>query len=100
MAAVYNSTSPYSKTAITNGYLDIINFREISQEPSDNYWQITSKYQYRPDLLASDLYGDSGLWWVFSVRNKNTIKDPIFDMTPGTFIYLPQLANIKSNLGI
>ena len=100
MAVTYNPTSPYSKTGTVNGYLDIINFRDISQVDSDNYWQITSKYQYRPDLLANDLYGNSGLWWVFAVRNKNTIKDPIFDMTAGTFIYLPQLATIKTNLGI
>jgi hypothetical protein len=100
MTVAYSSTSPYAKTSITNGHLDIINFRNISQLGSDNRWTITAKYEFRPDLLANDLYGDSSLWWVFAVRNKNIIKDPIFDMVPGTSIYLPQVQTIKSDLGI
>jgi hypothetical protein len=40
------------------------------------------------------------LWWVFSVRNPDTIKDPILDMLPGVKIYLPKISVIKKALGI
>jgi hypothetical protein len=40
------------------------------------------------------------LWWVFSIRNKNKLKDPIYDMKAGTKIYLPKMTTIKKVLGI
>jgi len=95
----YSKTSPYYTTSQSNGYLDVINFVDIPSQTDDILFQITNNYQNRPDLLAYDLYGDVGLWWVFSVRNKSTIKDPIFDMTAGTKIYLPKLSTINAALG-
>lgn len=98
--SVYSSTSPYSKTTLKKGYLDVATFRNISGQTDDVQFEITSKYQNRPDLLAHDLYNDSTLWWVFSVRNKSVIKDPVYDMQAGTVIYLPQLSTLRSELGI
>ena len=54
---------------------------------------------HRPDLLAFDLYGDVGYWWVFAVRNKSILKDPIYDLVPGRTIYIPQAETIRSALG-
>jgi hypothetical protein len=98
--ATYSKASPYSTTEITGGYLDVINFRDIPPENDDILFEITNTYENRPDLLAYDLYSDVKLWWVFSVRNKSIIKDPVFDMTAGTKIYLPKLTTIKKYLGI
>jgi hypothetical protein len=83
-----------------SGYLDIINFRDIPAEQDDISFTVTKNYEYRPDLLAYDLYGDVNLWWVFSIRNKNLIKDPIYDLESGLQIYLPKLTTIKATLGI
>jgi hypothetical protein len=99
MASLYNKTSPYSTTQIVNGYLDFLNFKDIPAQQDDVLFEITSTYDLRPDLLAYDLYKDSGLWWVFSVRNKSIIKDPIYDMRAGTKIYLPKLSTLKTILG-
>jgi hypothetical protein len=55
---------------------------------------------HRPDLLAYDIYGDSQLWWVFAVRNKDIIKDPVYDMVAGITIRLPQMTTLKQSLGI
>jgi hypothetical protein len=96
----YNRASPYATTEITGGYLDVINFRDIPPENDDLAFEVTNTYENRPDLLAYDLYSDVKLWWVFAVRNKNIIKDPVFDMTAGTKIYLPKLTTIKKYLGI
>jgi Base plate wedge protein 53 len=96
----YSSASPYYKTSQTQGYLDVSTFRNISNQTDDIEFEISSRYQNRPDLLAYDLYSDSNLWWVFAVRNKSVIKDPIYDMQAGTKIFLPKLSTLRTELGI
>jgi hypothetical protein len=98
--AIYSNTSPYYSTVEINGYLDIISFKDIPSQTDDILFEVTKKYQYRPDLLAFDLYDDVNLWWVFAVRNKNKIKDPVFDLTAGVKIYLPKITTIKTALGL
>lgn len=98
--SIYSKTSPYSKTEIVNGYLDVLTFRDLPIERDDVLFELTNTYENRPDLLAYDLYQDATLWWVFSIRNKSKIKDPVFDMKAGTKIYLPKLTTIKRVLGI
>jgi Base plate wedge protein 53 len=98
--ATYSNTSPYSLTKEVNGYLDILNFRDIPAQADDLEFVVTDQYSNRPDLLAYDLYGDVNLWWVFSIRNKDSIKDPIYDLVAGITIFLPKLSTLKSALGI
>ena len=100
MAANYDSTSAYFNTSYTQFYLDVMTNRPIPKEPDDQLWAITETYQYRPDLLAYDLYGDSNLWWVFAVRNPNTLVDPLWDFTADTQIYLPQKSTLQTVLSI
>jgi len=40
------------------------------------------------------------LWWVFIQRNLDVLEDPIFDFKPGTKIYIPKPASLKSALGL
>jgi hypothetical protein len=62
---------------------------------------LTNVYEFRPDLLAYDLYGDSKLWWVFAERNPNRLgEDPYFDFKTGVGIYVPKLSTLKTVLGI
>lgn len=98
--ATYLQQSPYYGTPIVNNYLDVISFRNLPVEEDDHLFEITSTYENRPDLLAYDLYRDSKLWWVFAVRNKSVLKDPVYDFSPGTLIYLPKLSTLKRVLGI
>jgi hypothetical protein len=56
---------------------------------TDQIITLGTKYVNRPDLLSFDLYGTSGYWWIFSVRNPDQIKDPIYDMQAGMTIYAP-----------
>lgn len=99
MSTTYTSNSPYYKTSTSKGYLDISTFRNIKSHPDDPLYIVDAKYNNRPDLLAYDLYNDSNLWWVFAVRNKDVIKDPVYDLVPGVQIYVPKLSNIQSNIG-
>jgi hypothetical protein len=98
---LYPATSPYYfSDIVNNNFLDVMINRPIPMQPSDIYWEITVAYQYRPDLLAYDLYSDSRLWWVFASRNPNRLKDPYFDFVAGVGIYLPKQDLLSSVLGI
>lgn len=97
----YSQLSPYNFTPVyKNIFLDVMVNRSIPPDSTDVYWQITETYNYRPDLLAYDLYNESKLWWVFAQRNPNTLKDPMFDFATGTYIYLPQYSNLKTILSL
>jgi hypothetical protein len=100
--AIYPASSSYYSTDIFNNkFLDIMQYRPIPSLNSDIYYIIPPVYQYRPDLLAYDLYQDPRLWWVFAQRNPNRLgPDPYFNFVAGLGIYVPQLATLKQSLGI
>lgn len=98
---MYTQSSPYYTTPIVNdSYLDMMVDRKFPHDPLDVYWTITSKYQYRPDLLAYDLYADSNLWWVFVSRNPDVLEDPIADFINGLQIYIPNIDTLRNALGV
>ena len=100
MATVtYNRNSPYYSTPKFGQFLDIMDYRPITKNPDDVVYVIDAIYQYRPDLLAHDLYDNAGLWWVFYQRNPNTLQAPPMDFRVGTKIYLPKITTLKSALG-
>lgn len=96
----YSTLSPYYNTPMSDGgYLDILQIRPVPAYDEDIEFEITSSYQYRPDLLAFDLYGKKELWWVFIQRNPDIIYDPVFDFVAGTKIRLPQGDKLKEMIG-
>ena len=97
--ANYNSTSPYAITPYRQFYLDVMVDRVIPKETDDVYFAINQTYQYRPDLLAFDLYDQADLWWVFYQRNPNTLTAPPWDFMAGVNIYLPKITTLRSTLG-
>lgn len=100
MAVDYSKSSPYYGTGVFGNFLDIIEYRPITKHSDDVLYVIDKIYEFRPDLLAYDLYGDSGLWWVFCSRNPNSINDPLFDFRAGVTIYIPKKENLDADLGI
>lgn len=96
----YTPASPYYKTGTFGIFLDVMVNRPISKLPDDVLYEIDSVYEYRPDLLAADLYGSSSLWWVFAQRNPNVLIDPLMDFVAGTRIYIPKLSTLKQDLGV
>jgi hypothetical protein len=98
--AQYGANSPYADTGYIGDALGVMVDRPLPKEVDDQSFTINQTYQYRPDLLAHDLYGDAGLWWVFAQRNPNTLKNPLIDFKEGTLIYLPKISTLKSVLGI
>ena len=96
----YDATSPYYTTGYSQFFLDTMTNRPIPYLADDILFNINSTYQYRPDLLAYDLYSNSKLWWVFYQRNPNTLTRPPLDFAAGVQIYLPQIATLQTVLGI
>lgn len=101
MASVqYKSNSPWKNTPVFQGkFLDVMVFRDIPKSADDILYSISKTYEYRPDRLAYDLYGDASLWWVFAMRNKNSLIDPVWDFKTGNNIYLPKKATLQAALG-
>lgn len=97
--AQYDATSPYYLTPYSQFFLDVMVNRVIPQQSDDIRFVVNQTYQYRPDLLAYDLYGTGTLWWVFYQRNPNTLTAPPLDFTIGKEIYLPKESTLKSTLG-
>ena len=97
--ATYNATSPYYATGYSQFFLDTMVNRPIPSQSDDLPFTINQTYQYRPDLLAFDLYDNGGLWWVFYQRNPNTLTKPPLDFVIDTFIYVPKMSTLRSVLG-
>jgi hypothetical protein len=100
MPALYTNTSPWYNTEFRQNYLDVLSIRPVSAEPDDFLYTIEPQYEYRPDLLAYDLYGETSLWWVFTQRNLDVLQDPVFDFVAGKQIYIPKNNSLKTVLGI
>lgn len=96
----YRKTSAYFSTNLYGKFLDVMTPRTITAQGDDTEMTITAAYEYRPDLLAYDLYGDASLWWVFAMRNPNVLKNPINDFFAGQKILLPKQDTLKSDLGL
>jgi hypothetical protein len=97
--ATYNATSPYYTTGYSQFFLDTMVNRPIPSQSDDLPFTINQTYQYRPDLLAFDLYDNAGLWWVFYQRNPNTLTKPPLDFVIDTFIYVPKMSTLRTVLG-
>lgn len=98
--ATYSPTSPYFTTPYVQTYLDVMTDRPVPREVDDTLFEINQTYQYRPDLLAFDLYKQPGLWWVFYQRNPNTLIAPPWDFAAGISIYIPKMSTLQTILGL
>ena len=80
-------------------FLDVNQLPAIRQSSRDESYTIAPEFDERPDLLAHLLYESSNLWWVFALRNPDTLKDPIRDFSAGTKIMLPAMDTVKNLTG-
>lgn len=97
--ATYGATSPYYATGYSQFFLDVMVDRPIPRLTDDLSFVINQTYQYRPDLLAFDLYQNANLWWVFYQRNPNSLTAPPLDFKAGVKIFLPKLSTLQETLG-
>jgi hypothetical protein len=101
MTTTYSTSSPYYITTISNNILDMWVPRNVPASNSDSLITISNAYEFRPDLLAYDLYGSASLWWVFAQRNPSKLaSDPLGNFRTGTLIYIPNATSLKNSLGL
>lgn len=88
MSTRYNTQSVYRNTSVVDGrYLDVLEWPMPDLSEQNLYtFELKSKHEHRPDVLAQELYGDSRLWWVFATLNPDNIQDPILDFKSGMTI--------------
>jgi len=98
--AAYSPASPYFQTKSFGNFLDTMINRPITANADDVLYEIDKVYEYRPDMLAFDMYGNASLWWVFAQRNPNALKDPLFDFRAGVQIYIPKKFTLQQDLGV
>lgn len=98
MADFHRRDSFLKNAGIYNGTLDINNLPIIPKNENDISYRIDSGYNNRPDLLAYELYENSHLWWVFSLRNPDILRDPIRDFRTGVIIRIPERGIIEGIL--
>ena len=97
---VYRSSSPYATTEYIEGkFLDILNYKKLPAEADDIYQAIGATYEYRPDLMSFDLYKSPEYWFVFALRNRDVLIDPVWDFKAETKIYIPKLNTVLRYLG-
>ena len=95
----YRGDSFYANTKTVDFYLGVWNDDINLSIVGDTTVEIHSKYNLRPDLMAYDLYGSPNYWWVFALKNKDTLIDPVEDFETGLRITVPSKNGIKSLIG-
>lgn len=70
--------------------------KSMAFAPTDVEFEITSKFNKRPDLLAFDMYGSARLQWL--VLQFNTIVDINEEFITGKLIRLPLRSRVFSEL--
>jgi hypothetical protein len=94
----YRTDSFYSNTPMIDFYLDIWNDDVNISTAGDTVQEIPTRYHKRPDLWAYDLYQSPNYWWVFAVKNKDKLIDPVEDFEAGLHIIVPSMQGIRSLL--
>ena len=91
----YPSVSPYSNTPQTSWYLQNWVYKPIPPDSGDQFFTLSSKYNYRPDILSYDLYGTAAYYSVFCIRNPFLRKDPMWNFVTGLTIIVPSASYLK-----
>ena len=95
----YRGDSFYANTKTEDFYLSVWDDKINLSTSGDTTVEIHSKYNLRPDLMAFDMFGSPNYWWVFALKNKDKLIDPVEDFKTGLTITIPSKNGIKSLIG-
>lgn len=87
MASTFYTSINYS----TINMQDLLRWLQLNHKV--NAFVVTQSYQYRPDLIQSQIYYDPNYFPFLMVFNN--IRD-ITTLSPGSIIYYPNLIDIQS----
>jgi hypothetical protein len=93
-------TSPYKQTRllIQRGRVFFGRWRPFDVEVTgeEEEYVVREGQEGQIDLIAEEFYGDRRLWRVIAQANK--IDFPLEDVTPGTKLRIPRLADVQAAL--
>lgn len=87
----------YNNTPIKDFYLDLAKFPTAAQLIGNKKTQtivVEPRFEFRPDLLSYNLYGNSSYWWTIVLINRNQLIDPIRDLRAGMMLRVLSKADI------
>lgn len=84
---IYKVDDFYYDTPIIDGkFLDFLVRPDFGPADDDLYIIVEKRHEFRPYVLAFDLYNNDKLWWTFTLLNMDTLIDPIRDMREGVVL--------------
>jgi hypothetical protein len=84
---IYKIDDFYYFTPIKDGkHLDFYVPYDFGPSDDDEYIILEKRHEFRPYVLAYDLYGNDKAWWTFVLLNRDILIDPIRDMREGTVL--------------
>lgn len=93
-------TSPYKQTRLylQRGRLFFGRWRPINipESGQEEEFIVREGQEGQLDLIAEAFYGDRALWRV--IAHFNQIDFPLEDLTPGTVLRIPRLADVLAGL--
>ena len=92
----FDKRSIYRKTSNDGFFLGYYEPLYLPQHSTDYYMVIPTEYDLKPGMLAYNLYGDAQLLWIFSIYNRETIIDPLFNFRAGKIIRVPTKERLLS----
>lgn len=97
-SVVYTKNSRYTNggtTEIDGNFASWWERTTFSSDVSDVEYTLERRYEGRPDMLASVLYGDSSLWWV--ILQYNHILDINTEFVAGTILTIPTADRVQKD---
>jgi hypothetical protein len=93
----FKSTSRYANGLVATNrsgknFLVLRSPLQLVESSGDIFVTITADIANRPDLISQKAYGNPELWWV--IYEFNGIRDPMFDLKPGTVLRIPELERV------
>jgi hypothetical protein len=96
---IYKSDDFYYFTPIKDGkYLDFYQPYDFGPSDDDDFIIVEKRHEFRPYVLAYDLYDNDKLWWTFVILNKDILIDPIRDMREGVILRVAKAERILDEI--
>lgn len=94
---IYTKYDFYYDTPIENRkFLGFLVDRNIGFSDDDDYVKVEKRHEFRPFVLAYDLYGRDEYAWVFARMNMDILVDPIRDLKEGIILRVPTAERINN----
>lgn len=81
--------TPWMRTPVNRGVLDLWIPPTVGDPVVEV--EVRPEEEFRPDLLATRLWGDPNAWWIFAMSDPDAITDPIRDLRAGVRVRVPRV---------